>query len=61
MRTMTATHSDTAVLEAAGALAQAIQASAEWRELFSAQQAAETDSGFARMVARQDESVGLQN
>jgi len=52
---------ETAVLEAAAVLAQAIQASAEWRELISAQKAAEADDGFARMAARQKELARIQN
>jgi cell fate (sporulation/competence/biofilm development) regulator YlbF (YheA/YmcA/DUF963 family) len=58
--TATAT-SEAAVLEAATTFAQAIQASAEWRELISAQKAAEADDGFARMVTRQNQLAGIQN
>jgi len=62
-RAMTATAfaSDEAVLATAAALAQAIQASAEWREWVDAQKAAEADGRFAGMVARQKELAHIQN
>lgn len=59
--TATAISSEATVLEAAAVLAQAIHASAEWRELIGAQKAAEADGGFTRMVARQSELAGIQN
>ena len=46
---------DTKALEAAAALARAIQSSAEWREVVSAQHAAKGDTRFGKMVARQEE------
>ena len=48
------THNSKA-LEAADALARAIQSSAEWHEVVSAQQAAKRDIRFAKMLARQEE------
>jgi cell fate (sporulation/competence/biofilm development) regulator YlbF (YheA/YmcA/DUF963 family) len=61
MKTMAAHHADAAVLEAAAALAQAIQASAEWQELLNVQEAAQADTQFAHMVARHNELSRLQN
>lgn len=49
------------VLQAAVALAQSIQASAEWHELIEAQKAAENDAQFARLVARHNELARIQN
>ncbi|MCX6903984.1 MAG: YlbF family regulator [Verrucomicrobia bacterium] len=58
---MTKTSSDSAALKAAAALAECIQASAEWREMVDAQKAAEADGPFVRMVARGRELSGIRN
>lgn len=49
-----------AVLEAALALAQSIQSSAEWHEFIETQKAAETNPQFVRLVARLAELARLQ-
>ena len=46
--------------EAAESLVGVIQQSPEWREVVSAQKAAEADERFARMVARQSELARRQ-
>jgi cell fate (sporulation/competence/biofilm development) regulator YlbF (YheA/YmcA/DUF963 family) len=51
---------DTKALEAAAILAGAIQSSAEWHEMISAQQAAKEDTRFAKILARHKELFRAQ-
>ncbi len=50
----------TKALEAAAVLAEAIQGSAEWREVVNAQHAAEQDARFTKMLARHKELLRAQ-
>lgn len=58
---MTATSSETAVLEASAGLAQSIKCSAAWQELASAQKAAQQDASFAHLLKRHRELSAIQN
>jgi len=61
LEAMPAAASDAGVVAAAAGLAQAIQASAEWREMLRAQDAAKKDSRFAKLLARHGELSRRQN
>lgn len=52
---------EAAILTGAASLARAIQRSAEWREMVSAQKAAQEDPQYSRMIARHNELSRMQN
>lgn len=54
------TRGDAKVLEAAAALAGAVQCSAEWREMAAAREAMQRDSRFAGLLRRRGELLRAQ-